>query len=68
MEEMLIPIDTRFNDHMAKYGLSYDTQDEYRMRRRLFAGKDDEIRIINSEQESFKVGHNKFSTWSPSEM
>ena len=53
-----------FIEHIASYGLSYGTEEEYTYRLGLFAKKDAEIKEINESQNSFTVGHNQFSTWS----
>lgn len=56
-----------FIQHVAEYGLSYGTQEEYNFRLSLFAQKDAEINEINASQDSFTVGHNMFSTWTKQE-
>ena len=56
-------IETAFIDHMALYGLSYGTQEEYEFRRSIFAEKTAKIQEINSSQSSFTVGYNKFTTY-----
>jgi len=52
-----------FIEHIAEWGLSYGTQEEFEFRMNLFAAKDAEIKEINSSQDSFTLGHNQFSTW-----
>jgi len=57
-----------FVNHMNKFGLSYGTQEEFEFRFQLFQQKDAELAKINSDPENtFTVGHNKFSTWTESE-
>jgi len=59
-----------FAQHIASYQLSYGTKEEYQFRYELFAKKDKEINMINSDPEnaSFEVGHNQFSTWTDDEF
>jgi hypothetical protein len=52
-----------FIEHVAAHGLNYGTQEEFEFRMNLFAKKDAEIKEINASQDSFTVGHNKFSTY-----
>ncbi len=56
-----------FYQHIAKYGLSYGTQDEIEFRMNEFAKKDAFIKETNAEQSSFTLGHNNFSTWTDAE-
>ena len=67
-EPVSTEVQQAFTQHIAKWGLSYGTQEEYEFRLGLFAAKDAEIKEINSSQDSFRVGHNKFSTWTDFEM
>lgn len=49
--------------HVANYGLSYGTQEEYQFRLGVFAEADAELNQINADPENtYTVGHNKFST------
>jgi cathepsin F len=57
-------VEEKFNDHVAKFGLSYATPEERQFRLEQFALKEAEMAVINSENGSFTVAHNKFSTWS----
>ena len=53
-----------FIEHVAMYGLSYGTKEEYTFRLQEFAKKDAEIKEINADEtNTFTVGHNMFSTW-----
>jgi cathepsin L len=53
---------------MSEYGLSYGTPEEYQFRMAIYAAKDAEYREINANPENtFTVGHNKFSTWTQEE-
>lgn len=52
---------------MTEFGLSYGTQEEFEFRFQIYAQKEAEILQINAEQDSFKVGHNQFSTWTDAE-
>jgi C1A family cysteine protease len=56
-----------FLQHIADYGLSYGTKEEFNFRLSLYAKKDAEINEINASQDSFVVGHNMFSTWTQAE-
>ena len=56
-----------FVNHMTEHGLSYGTQEEFEFRFQIYQQKDAEITKINVEQDSFIVGHNKFSTWTDAE-
>lgn len=51
--------------HVAEYGLSYGTEEEFAYRLNLYALKDKELNEINADpNNTFTVAHNKFSTWS----
>ena len=56
-----------FVSHMTEHGLSFGTQEEFEFRFQIYQQKEAEIARINSEQDSFQVGHNQFSTWTASE-
>ena len=56
-------IEQAFIEHVSTYGLSYATQEEYEFRKGIFAEKTAKIQEINSSQNSFTVGYNKFTTW-----
>jgi len=61
-------VQTRFMDHVANYGISYGTQEEYNFRMTIFAEKDAEYNKINAEAtNTFVVGHNMFSTMTQDE-
>lgn len=60
-------LEKEFNNHMGVFGLNYDTKEEYKFRLGLYMEKDAEIKAINEKNGSFKVGHNKFSTWTKEE-
>lgn len=68
--EPIVPLhlEQNFVSHVAEWGLSYGTKAEFEFRKNLFIAKDAEINRINSEQTSFTVGHNQFSTWTNDEM
>ena len=58
-----------FQSHIAEHGLSYATPEEYEFRFELFIEKQAKIDAINSmEGNTFKLGHNKFSTWTDQEF
>jgi len=52
----------KFAAHMEAEGLNYGTKAEYHFRMNIFKQKDAEINKINNEQDSFRLGHNMFST------
>lgn len=54
---------SRFNEHMRVHGLSFATVEEYNARMKLFAERDTVINDHNSKNGSYRLGHNKFSTW-----
>ena len=56
-----------FNQHMTEQGLSFATIEEYHARRQIFAKKDRFINEHNAQNETFELGHNKFSTWTDAE-
>ena len=56
-------------DHMNMHGLSYGTVEEYEYRLGLYQEKDAIINEINADpNNTFPVGHNKFSTVNEDEM
>ena len=62
-------LETAFNLHMANYGLSYGTVEEYNFRLGLYTEADKEINEINSDPSlTFVVAHNKFSTMTKAEQ
>jgi hypothetical protein len=61
-------IDIQFINHVIKFGLSYPTLEEFNFRKAVFAAKDAFILSENAVQTDYRVGHNKFSTWTESEM
>ena len=60
-------IETKFMAHVAEYGLSFGTQEEYAFRLQRFAIKDKFIEETNSEQSSYWLVHNMFSTQTDAE-
>ena len=57
-------LDQKFVQHVADYGLSYGTDQEFAFRLEQFALKEAQIAEINSTNgNSFTVGHNQFSTY-----
>jgi len=55
-------IEQAFIEHVAEYGHSYGTQEEYQFRMNIFVEKTAKMQEINSSQTSFTVGYNKFTT------
>jgi len=60
-------LESDFQAHLNEYGITYGTTEEYQFRLEQFAIKDEFIKAKNAEQDSFTVGHNKFSTWTHEE-
>ena len=59
---------TEFLEHVAEFGLSYGTQEEYLFRAEIFATRDAEYKAINADKNNtFTVGHNFMSTWTKDE-
>merc|ERR1719183_3008162 len=56
-----------FMEHVADYGLSYGTIEEFNFRQNIWELLDAELKQINGEQSSFTVGHNFMSTWTAAE-
>jgi hypothetical protein len=54
-------------EHVANFGLSYGTIEEYNFRQNLYELLDLEILEINAHQTDFTVGHNFMSTWTYAE-
>jgi C1A family cysteine protease len=55
-------METKFSAHVAQFGLSFGTEAEYNFRLEQFALKDQLIEETNSEQDSYWLAHNMFST------
>ena len=65
---MLSAIDFKFIAHVATHNLSWATVEEFNARKELFAQVDAEIEAINADPtNTFTVGHNFLSTYSPME-
>lgn len=61
-------VQDKFASHVADYGLSYGTDEEYMLRFELFAAKEEKISELNAKQDSFVAAHNKYSTWTDHEF
>jgi len=57
----------QFAAHMEAEGLSFGTKEEYQFRLELFQKKDAEIKFWNNQQDSYRLGHNMFSTMTEAE-
>jgi len=65
---MLSAIDFKFIAHVATHNLSWATVEEFNARKQFYVAADAEIERINANTENtFTVGHNFMSTWSPME-
>ena len=60
-------IESAFLGYITEFGKSYTNVAEYEMRLREFAVKHSVIQEHNATEESFKLGHNKFSDWTDAE-
>ena len=59
---------TQFLEHIAAYGISYGTAEEYMFRQAIFDANTVEYAKINAIPENtFTVGHNFMSTWTKDE-
>merc|ERR1712195_4372 len=59
---------TQFLEHIAAYGISYGTQEEYMFRQEIFNAKVAEFAKINADPaNTFTVGTNFMSTWTQEE-
>jgi len=58
--------EAEFMRHIAKFNLSYGTQEEYSFRLARFLEVDAEIALFNATETSVHA-HNKFSTWTSTE-
>jgi len=54
--------------HVAEFGLSYGTKEEFNFRLAQYGENDKKIKEINANgSNTFLVGHNQFSTWTGDE-
>ena len=60
-------LDELFMNHVAEFGLSYGTIEEYKFRLERFTETHEEISRHNSEGLTWTIGHNMFSTWTEQE-
>merc|ERR1719345_396015 len=61
-------VSNAFLEHVAEYGISYGTQEEYTFRQNIFAANTVEYAKINADKNNtFTVGHNFMSTWTKAE-
>jgi C1A family cysteine protease len=57
-----------FLEHISSHGISYGTQEEFLFRQKIFVANTEEFARINANPENtFTVGHNFMSTWTPEE-
>ena len=66
-KEMRHELHQKFQAHMIAEGLSFGTKEEYMFRFGIFQQKEAEINEWNNKQDSFRLGHNMFSTMTPEE-
>jgi C1A family cysteine protease len=60
-------VEENFIQHIADFGMSYATAEEYKFRLGIFSETDASLTKINARQSSFEVAHNKFSTMTKEE-
>jgi len=58
---------TNFMQHITEFGLSYGTVEEYEFRFAQWLVKQAHIEEHNASESSYKVAHNKMSTWTDAE-
>jgi C1A family cysteine protease len=63
----LSEIESAFLGYITQFGKSYATMAEYEHRLAQFAQKHSFINGHNATEESYKLGHNKFSDWTQAE-
>lgn len=62
-------VEQGFIKHLADYGLSFGTKEEYEFRLGVFSQIDQEIQAANANPDKTAIlGHNKFSTWTKEEF
>jgi C1A family cysteine protease len=67
MQDEVSELHMKFKTHMDYEGLTYGTREEYEFRFEIFQKKDAEIEYWNNQQDSYKLGHNMFSTMTDAE-
>ena len=60
--------DYEFMSYISTYGKSYPTKSEFKNRQSNYAIANSKINEFNASGSTSKVAHNKFSTWSSTEM
>ena len=66
-EQTTYELQEQFAAHIETEGLSFATREEYEFRLDLFKAKDIVINEWNNKQDSFRLGHNMFSTMTEEE-
>ena len=61
-------LEYEFMQYVVEFNKSYESLNEYQMRKELFAAKNEFIKAHNATESSYKVGHNKFSDYTEAEM
>ena len=59
--------DVKYMHHLAKFGRTIESKEEFAERLAYFKQIDQFIEEYNTGSHNFTVGHNQFSTWSPTE-
>jgi C1A family cysteine protease len=60
-------IEATFMQHVADFGLSYGTLEEFNFRQEIFAVTDSKLNELNAKNGTSRVGHNFLSTWTRAE-
>ena len=69
LRQTLDSLDASFANYMAKYSKSYDTKEEYEMRKSLYASRLQSVSELNSRNgATYTVAINKFSDLTPEEF
>ena len=63
----VVSADSDFLGHVAEFGLSYGTIEEYNFRLSNFKALDIKIQEHNAGKHNYTLGHNKMSTWTHNE-
>jgi len=61
-------MDFKFIQHSAKFGLSWNSIEEYEFRKNIFANMDAFIEQHNATKDTWTAAHNKLSTWTQDEL
>jgi hypothetical protein len=60
-------LETLFMQHIADFGLSFGTMEEFVFRKDIFTTLHEELEAFNAKGSTSTVGHNFMSTWTEAE-